>query len=586
MEEQNNATHEAHPADGPIDNSSNAWMANFIDFLGDPEAAQPVDSSSNPVLYNNVGFATAQPPSLPTTTTTMAIHSQHLANAIPAEQTSPRLKVEPFTDSSFTSLLSPQISQYAPMAPTNTRQSFWPQQGTPQQLSMSNPLQRFGYYGNTRGGEGTSQFLQPTTNSVYNDNRAQNTRSNTIINRTGLPMSVNNGNAFAPNYAYNLSHLPTPQYPQFPQGNTPNVAASSNTPQRQHHRVQSHGHIANTFSSPNQWQGAQLPTQESSPSPFAYRSPQQLIPQDIEPKHEPDSSLPNSPVIAPANRKRRLEASPDAEGSIPQVRRGRNAGTPQTGTKKYAKLDSRPTQSLESSIYGPFQGYYRSSAEAKESLSGPKWHPPRGLNFPITEQEKMDYVKHIYDAMTNYGCFYDHLEGKSKNRMLTQSYPVEEIEARCWEVVEAAIELHEHGSSLSSWADPTVSSRKAKEFAHSSSTPSNGKGKQISHPAKAHPDHEFDFEERINQICRTVTEFKSACCDIMDGIKLQAVVYAPTTTWRTKYSNLNSNDNRKPVYADGQEIKKRRMAQQQAEAEVEGDTASTTGVGDADPLGQ
>lgn len=63
-------------------------------------------------------------------------------------------------------------------------------------------------------------------------------------------------------------------------------------------------------------------------------------------------------------------------------------------------------------------------------------------------------------------------------------------------------------------------------------------------------------------------EFKSACCDILDGVKLRAVVYGPTATWKIKYSNLNSNDNRKPVYADGQEIKKRRVAQEQAQAQA------------------
>jgi hypothetical protein len=68
-------------------------------------------------------------------------------------------------------------------------------------------------------------------------------------------------------------------------------------------------------------------------------------------------------------------------------------------------------------------------------------------------------------------------------------------------------------------------------------------------------------------------------------VKLRAVVYGPTATWKIKYSNLNSNDNRKPVYADGQEIKKRRVAQEQAQAEADAAMANLVPLPELDGAG-
>jgi hypothetical protein len=77
-------------------------------------------------------------------------------------------------------------------------------------------------------------------------------------------------------------------------------------------------------------------------------------------------------------------------------------------------------------------------------------------------------------------------------------------------------------------------------------------------------------------------EFKSACCDVLDSVKLKSIVYGPTQAWKTKHANAISNDGRDRVYKLGKKAKAEEDAEIEAAAAVSNNSGDFFGSISAD----
>ncbi|KAF2402780.1 hypothetical protein EJ06DRAFT_554359 [Trichodelitschia bisporula] len=180
--------------------------------------------------------------------------------------------------------------------------------------------------------------------------------------------------------------------------------------------------------------------------------------------------------------------------------------------------------------YHPYSRRVKGMEQANEILYKSRWAPP-DRRAPLTDDEKTPFAVAIYDAIVDFSNFFDKPGKTNKNRLLAFKYDQQYIEARCWEAVECAVRLHIHGSTLVELSDPTWAPKTRKE----------------------HPDRNLNFVDRITAVCDLLRHHKTACVDILDGNKMNNVIYAPNVTAKTKSMNASSNDRRAGVYRAGRE---------------------------------
>jgi hypothetical protein len=206
---------------------------------------------------------------------------------------------------------------------------------------------------------------------------------------------------------------------------------------------------------------------------------------------------------------------------------------------------------------------------ARQRLNLVNWtpDPEGGDDHPANiDYELEPFVRDLYQAITDLSRFRDKTRAQSANkvnRLVAQRYTQDEIEARCWDVVERTLDLHMNGSRISRAIDPVFEVNP--DFcrpgeSHRSSAPGKKRkrdprtARSTANPEssleafhfkkKAIGDMNLSFRNRMRAICETVRESKAAATDLLDGQKVYAIIHTPNMSGMTKEENRKNNRNK------------------------------------------
>lgn len=194
--------------------------------------------------------------------------------------------------------------------------------------------------------------------------------------------------------------------------------------------------------------------------------------------------------------------------------------------------------------YSTWSGHFTSLGDATTYLEAIQcWRPrPASMDhdasIPTTSTDIMNCTKKLYEAMVDLDTgFMDKAVSKNKlNRMVSRLYSQLEIEARCLQVIHLMIRLHTEGSWLLPSCDITFKDNKDKTksvyFLGSATFVADGVVSR---------ERDWSFSQRLQKICDGVRHCKALATDIMDGTKIESVIYAPNHALSVKNSNKKNN---------------------------------------------
>ncbi|KAF2103946.1 hypothetical protein NA57DRAFT_70158 [Rhizodiscina lignyota] len=169
----------------------------------------------------------------------------------------------------------------------------------------------------------------------------------------------------------------------------------------------------------------------------------------------------------------------------------------------------------------PWSGKLKTWADAEAILNKKGWKPPHPdntvpkLGTKAGDKAFTSYAAQVSQALQNVDGILDNPvhEGRRGNRILKGGFKEEEYEARAMQVVKLAIDLHLEGSSLNEQIDQAGATDKG-----------------------------LKFKERMAEVCNTLSKWKSASIEVMDGHKALIVVNAPKASFTRKANNRRNNE--------------------------------------------
>ncbi|KAF2834433.1 hypothetical protein M501DRAFT_1020795 [Patellaria atrata CBS 101060] len=175
-------------------------------------------------------------------------------------------------------------------------------------------------------------------------------------------------------------------------------------------------------------------------------------------------------------------------------------------------------------------GRFLSVQEAKIHLKYPRWTPPDSP-IPETEEEVLECVQQLMEAMLDSS----NIQDKRMTKFQMTQYSQEDFEARCWLVYHGMVKLHQNGCTLFPGPDMTE---------------------------RTSTDRNYSFQTRLAELCKLLKHWKCACQDIMDGVKIDHYIAAPTMHNKRKHINKVGNDEKAGHLKKGKAIAKQEKEQE------------------------
>jgi hypothetical protein len=172
--------------------------------------------------------------------------------------------------------------------------------------------------------------------------------------------------------------------------------------------------------------GGQIPSPASQAQPFRPTCPPSIGHQPHEPGFQvqfPQVPLPQY-IVDPTHWHVGLEGVETSQ-ETPTTATG--------GTQVQPALNSLPADKVS---YGPYSGRFTTLNEVRGFENRVRWRPVYDDVLPSTDAEVLTFVERVYAAIVDFSGFHDKIESRNKlNRLVSQRYSQEEIEAQCWLVV-------------------------------------------------------------------------------------------------------------------------------------------------------